>query len=249
MKHHGVLSATESTLELMRLRRQTSPKRLASPGPSEVQVRALFEAAAQAPDHGRILPWRFVQVGCEGRSQLGEAFACALLERDPDATQTQLQEARDKARRAPFLALAIVRLEDVHTQIPAVERYVSLGCALQNMLLAAHALGFGAGLVSGQALHSHALRELFAIESAEQAVCFIAVGTVAKAKAARQRPTPGEIVSMLACHACAGSATLGVGPGTSPELPCQLLPTSAERRCQPLLPGEDVRGSSTAPAD
>lgn len=192
-----VAGAVHPCLDLMRSRRQTSPKRLIDPGPSEEQIHALFEAAAQAPDHGRIRPWRFVHVGAAARPDLGEAFASALRERDPLATSTQLQDARDKALRSPFLALAIARLDDAHAEIPAAERYVSLGCALQNMLLGAHALGYGAGLVSGQAVHSRALRDLFGIEAGERAVCFVAVGSVSQDKPTRERPAPREFVSSL----------------------------------------------------
>ena len=192
-----VAAAVHSCLDPMRSRRQTSPKRLIDPGPSEEQVHALFEAAAQAPDHGRIRPWRFVRVGAAARPDLGEALASALRERTPLATPAQLQEARDKALRAPFLALAIARMDDAHREIPAAERYISLGCALQNMLLVAHALGYGAGLASGQALQSRALRECFGIEAAELAVCFIAVGTVSQDRPPRARPAPREFVSLL----------------------------------------------------
>lgn len=192
-----VAGAVHPCLDLMRSRRQTSPKRLIEPGPSDEQIHALFEAAAQAPDHGRIRPWRFVLVGAAARPDLGQAFASALRERDPLATPMQVQDARDKALRSPFLALAIARLDDAHAEIPAAERYVSLGCALQNMLLGAHALGYGAGLVSGRAVHSRALRDLFGIEAGELAVCFVAVGTVSQDKPTRARPAPGEFVSSL----------------------------------------------------
>ena len=77
------------------------------------------------------------------------------------------------------------------------ERFVSLGCALQNMLLMAHAQGFGAGLVSGQAMQSVALRTLFGLEAHEQAVCFIVTGTIKTAKASRNRPSPDEFVRTL----------------------------------------------------
>ena len=192
-----VAAAAHACLELMRARRQTSPRRLIDPGPSEEQIHAMFDAAAQAPDHGAIRPWRFVRVRAVARSDLGEAFARALCERDPRATPTQLHEARAKALRAPFLALAIARLDDEHREIPSAERLVSLGCALQNMLLVAHAFEYGAGLVSGQAMSSTALRELFGIGEGEQAVCFVAIGTVSNEKPKRERPAPGEFVSAL----------------------------------------------------
>lgn len=188
----------ELVCELVRKRQQTSPKRLGEPGPDAGQVGALFCAAAQAPDHGLILPWRFVHVSDAGRERLGEAFVQALLERDPDATAQQRSEARAKAARAPFLALAIARPhDDASPEIPPRERLVSLGCALQNMLLLAHAQGFGAGLVSGQAMESRALRDLFRLADNEQAVCFITVGTVAKAKTSRMRPSPVDFVETL----------------------------------------------------
>ena len=110
-EHMDDFDAANGTLELIRKRQQTSPRRLVAPGPTPEQVQALFEAAAQAPDHGLIRPWRFVRVSDAARGQLGEAFAAALLERDAQATPQQLQDARDKAQRAPFLAMAIVETQ------------------------------------------------------------------------------------------------------------------------------------------
>ncbi|HJV59715.1 MAG TPA: nitroreductase family protein [Albitalea sp.] len=40
---------------------------------------------------------------------------------------------------------------------------VSMGAAIQNMLLGAHALGFGGGLTSGRAMSSPRLRQLIVI--------------------------------------------------------------------------------------
>lgn len=190
--------AAELVCELVSRRQQVSPKRLIAPGPTPQQIDQLWRAAAQAPDHGLILPWRFVQVSDAAREELGAAFEQALIERDPEATLMQRDDARAKAARAPFLALAISRLEgEGHAEIPMAERLVSLGCALQNMLLMAQAQGFGAGLVSGQALDSVALRTLFGLSSHEKAVCFIVVGTVLKAKASRVRPTAADFVKLL----------------------------------------------------
>lgn len=196
-----VAHPTESALQfgaLIARRQQVSPKRLGGPGPSLEQIQEIWTAAAQAPDHGLILPWRFIQVGDAARDALGAAFEQALLERDPAATQMQRDDARAKAARAPFLALAVSRLGgDSRAEIPTTERLVSLGCALQNMLLIAQAQGFGAGLVSGQAMDAVALRTLFGLSSHEKAVCFIVIGKVLKAKASRVRPTAADFVKLL----------------------------------------------------
>ena len=89
------------------------------------------------------------------------------------------------------------RLEAGELAVSDAERLVSLGCAIQNVLLAAHAMGFGSGLTSGQALASPRLRALFGLHGHEQAVCCINIGTVARAKPARLRPAVAAFVSSL----------------------------------------------------
>jgi nitroreductase len=179
-------------------RQNVSPKRLVEPGPSVQQINRLFVLAAAAPDHGMLTPWRFVIVPQEKRHLLAEVFALALIDRDPGATLQQIEAAREKAHRAPLLMLAVARLvSEQEPEIPNLERIVSLGCAVQNLLLAAHAMGFGSGLTSGQAMTSKRLRALFALKADEAAVCFVNLGSVANQKPARMRPAPERFVSTL----------------------------------------------------
>ncbi len=179
-------------------RQHVAPKRLVAPGPDDAQVERLFQAAAAAPDHGTILPWRFVIVPRHKRESLAQAFVQALTDRDPAASEADITRAREKAFRAPFLAAAIVRLAlDAEPEIPNAERLVSLGAALQNMLVAATALGFGSGLTSGKSMTSARMRALFALADDEQAVCFVNIGTVSKRKAPRERPTTSRFVTSL----------------------------------------------------
>ncbi len=189
---------------LIRTRQQLSPKRLRAPGPTAAQLDTYFTAAAAAPDHGQITPWRFILVPDCARERLAEAFAAALRERDPAAAAEDLEDARAKAHRAPCLALAVCRIgEDGHEDIPLLERVVSLGAALQNLLLSAHADRFGCALVAGQSLQSESLRRLFALAPNEVAVCFVAIGTVDQGKPIRERPVPAAFVSVLGSIDCA----------------------------------------------
>lgn len=182
---------------LIHARRTVLPRRLAAPGPDARQLRDILEAAAAAPDHRELRPWRLVVIPEAARANLGEAFASALRERDALATAGQVEQAREKAFRAPLLLLAIVRTEDDDKEIPAFERVVSAGCAIQNMLLVATALGFGSALTSGKAMGSRALRELFALAPGEHALCLISVGTVASGKPGRPRPAVHDYVTEL----------------------------------------------------
>lgn len=179
-------------------RQTVLPKRLAEPGPNESQLELIFRAAAAAPDHGELLPWRFVVIPAAARTRLAQAFEASLLERDPDATADQCARGREKAFRAPLLMLAVVRTGAVDGEIPSCERLLSAGCAIQNMLLVATALGFASALTSGKALRSPTLEELFSMQAGEQAVCFLSLGTATKRKPARLRPEPGRYISFLA---------------------------------------------------
>ena len=182
---------------LMQSRQTILPKRLQAPGPDATQLAHILGAAASAPDHGQLCPWRFVIVPEALRAALGEAFAQALLERDGAALPAQVAQAREKAFRSPLLMLVVLDAQRGDPEIDVFERTVSAGCAVQNMLLMATALGFGSSLTSGKALKAQGLRTLFGLTAAEQALCFINVGTAQSRKPARLRPQATDYVSTL----------------------------------------------------
>lgn len=182
---------------LMQSRQTILPKRLNAPGPDAAQLALILNAAASAPDHGQLLPWRFVDVPQAARTRLADVFGAALLERDASATPAQVAQAREKAHRSPQLWLVIVDGQCGDPNIDLFERIVSAGCALQNMLLMATALGYGSALTSGKALKSAGLRTLFGLALGEHALCFVSMGTVQSRKAARLRPLPAHFVSPL----------------------------------------------------
>nr|WP_315491723.1 nitroreductase [uncultured Rhodoferax sp.] len=193
--------------ELMGSRRTILPKRLVAPGPDPQQLQEIFAAAASAPDHGQVRPWRFILVPTEARVALAQVFAQALLERDPDATPEQRVQAQEKAHRSPCLMLVVVNTDCGDASIDWPERLISTGCAVQNMLLVATALGYGSALTSGKALKSAALRDLFALAKCEHALCFVSLGTIQSRKLSpRQRPKPEDYVSTLVLRSDAATS-------------------------------------------
>jgi nitroreductase len=190
--------ATEIFSNLLRSRQTVLPKRLQAPGPNEEQLAQILGTASHAPDHGQLLPWRFVVIPMESRAVLGSAFADALKERDPTATAVQMEQAHEKALRAPLLILLIVDQKCGDPEIDLFERLVSAGCAVQNMLLMSTAQGFGSALTSGKALKSNCLRRLFQLHSDEHAICFLSIGTGENVKPPRRRPKTEQYVSYLA---------------------------------------------------
>lgn len=192
------MDLADMTAALMQSRQTTLPKRLVAPGPDARQLALMLDAAAAAPDHGQLLPWRFVLVPQAARPRLADVFGEALMARDAAATPEQLAQAREKAHRSPLLLLVVVDALCGDPEVDLAERIVSAGCAVQNMLLMATALGFGSALTSGKALKSAGLRQLFALADSEQALCFVSMGTVQSHRPARARPVPSDFLTRLA---------------------------------------------------
>lgn len=187
-------------------RTNVSPRRLVAPGPDERQLADLLALAAAAPDHGQLAPWHFLLVPRDARERLGHAFSQALQQRDPLASADELAQAEGKAQRAPMLLIGIVRIAgEPGGDIPAFERLLAFGAAVQNILLGAHALGFGAGLTSGKAMNAQPMRSLCELQPEEQAICCVNIGTVTKARPPREnRKPPQELLRALPRAGAAG---------------------------------------------
>ena len=96
-----------------------------------------------------------------------------------------------------MLLLAIARLGGGALEIPGAERLLSAGCAIQNMLLMATALGFGSALTSAKAPQSDGLCRLFSLQAQEQPLCFLSLGTALSRRPRRARPALEHYVSEL----------------------------------------------------
>ena len=183
--------------ELMAARRTVLPFRLGEPGPDAAQLQAILTAAASAPDHRGLQPWRFITVPADRREALAGVFAQALLERDPQAAPHEVAKAREKGFRSPFLALLVVDADKGDADIGLAERLVSAGAAAQNVLLMATALGYGSALTAGQSVRSAVLHRFFGLRASEQAVCFVNIGTALSHGSLRVRPAVADYVSVL----------------------------------------------------
>ncbi len=164
-------------LALIGSRQSVMPKRLLAPGPDTSQLRQMVDAAACAPDHRGLRPWRLLRIADHQRVALAELFEACTRDRDPAASADDIARSREKAGRAPVLLLAVLRGEPPDEEVPLVERAITLGAALMNLLLAAHGLGFGAMLTSGRAVRTARFARAFSLAPGEQAVCFVSIGS------------------------------------------------------------------------
>ena len=181
-------------LALIGSRHSVAPKRLSAPGPDAAQLLQMIEAAACAPDHRALRPWRLIRIADHQREALADLFEACSREREPQANLADLQRSRDKAYRAPTLLLAVLRATPDDPEVTEVERAVTLGAALMSLLLAAHGLGFGAMLTSGRAVRSVRFAQALALTPGEQAVCFVSIGSAPAAARRRDRATAQDFL-------------------------------------------------------
>ena len=159
-------------------RQSVAPAFLGEPGPDDAALERLLAAGASAPDHGRLRPWRFIVVRGEARNRLGEVFADALRRRQPDAPEPALEQERKRPLRAPVLIAVAVRLQKDHPKIPEVEQILSTGAAVQNILLAAHAQGFGAKWLTGDNAYDAHVQAALGLAPDDRLVGFVHIGTI-----------------------------------------------------------------------
>lgn len=156
---------------------RTSALKLAAPAPSDEQLEQIIRAGTRAPDHGRLRPWRFTVFEGAAREQLGDAMANCLRERLPNSTQAHLDAERAKAMRAPVVIVVGAKISK--GRIPEIEQVCAVAAATQNMLLAAHALGYGAMWKTGAAAYDPGVKALCGLEPEDHIVAIVYMGTVA----------------------------------------------------------------------
>ena len=178
-------------IELLRSRHSAS--KLGAPAPSAEAVEAMLEAAARAPDHGRLQPWRLILIEGDARRSFGEILAESLARRNPLAGEPVLAREREKALRAPLIIVVATRC-DRSGKIPIVEQIVSAGCAAHGLMLAAFAQGLGAFWRTGEAAYDEAVKGALGVGSDDVIVGFIFVGTDTGDAPSRSRPVVRELV-------------------------------------------------------
>jgi nitroreductase len=166
---------------------------LGDPGPDDIALRRIFEAAVRAPDHGRLRPWHFYVIRGDARVKLSKMFAEALKRREPEASATAIEKERGKPLRSPVIIAAAAKILEGH-KIPPFEQTLSAAAAVMNILNSAHALGFGAKWVTGANCYDPEFRTAFGLGASDQLIGFIHLGTPLTGVAA-VRPDPGEFYS------------------------------------------------------
>ncbi|HXA35873.1 MAG TPA: nitroreductase [Steroidobacteraceae bacterium] len=156
---------------------RSSAGRLTDPGPTPAEIERLLQAAARAPDHGRLKPWRFIVLHGPDREAFTKAAAAAKRARIPTMTEEQMVLEREKIERSPTIVLAACVVDRAKNKVPEIEQIIAVGAAVENLLLAAHALGYGAMWKTGAAAYDPAVKAVVGLQPDDHIVAILHLGT------------------------------------------------------------------------
>jgi nitroreductase len=189
------MSIDNPVLSTIRARKHAGALMLDRPGPTEAEMEAILEAAAAAPDHGKLVPFRFVVVPDERRAAYVEASLAAFRAAVPEADEVGLKKARGKAEQPPAVVALVARVDAAHPKIVASDQWLTVGSALQNMWLAAESLGFACGVSSGRLMDTAEMRLAFGLADGEALVSIVSIGTPRERIPPRAKPALDTLVS------------------------------------------------------
>lgn len=163
-------------LAAMRTRRSVG--RVRPERPPRAVIEQLLEAASWAPNHHRTAPWRFFVLTDDARKALGTVMARGAARMlDPALPEEQarqlLARTYDKALRAPVIVVVAVEPQPEAVEI---EEIAAGAAAIENLLLAAHALGLGAIWRTGTPAYDPEVKAFFDLAPTAHLLGFVYLG-------------------------------------------------------------------------
>ena len=181
-------------IELLSTRTSCKAVALTTPGPSAAEIDKLLTIACRVPDHGKLTPWRFIVFEGDARLAAGAVIGAAFRAKYPDAKPEQVDFERRRLAHAP-LVIAVVSRAAPHVKIPEWEQVLSAGAAAMNLVLAAHALGYGANWITGWYAYDRGVLDALGLAARERIAGFIHIGTPSAPVTDRPRPELRQIAT------------------------------------------------------
>jgi nitroreductase len=187
-------TAMPDAIELLSTRISVKAIALTAPGPSAAEIDKLLTIACRVPDHGKLTPWRFIVFEGDARFTAGAAIAAAFRAKYPDAKPENVEFERQRLAHAP-LVIAVISRSAPHVKIPEWEQVLSAGAAAMNLVLAAHAFGYGANWITGWYAYDRSVLDGLGLAPHERIAGFIHIGTPSGPAIDRPRPPLSEIAT------------------------------------------------------
>ena len=150
--------------------RRRSYPRVTADAPSTAQLLPLIAAAASAPDHASLRPWRLIELRGDARKRLGAAFV-----EESGLTDSDADRLAAKPLRAPLL-LAVVAVHRESFKVHTWEQDAAAAGVAHLLALLLDDAGWGVMWRTGGHTRSAAVRRLHRLADNEELLGWLYVG-------------------------------------------------------------------------
>lgn len=182
------------TITLLLARRSAPPATMSGPGPSPQELDILLGLAARVPDHGKLVPWRFIIFEGAAREAAGEILAEVYAKAHPGEDARRIESERKRFCQAP-LVVGVVSRAAPNQKVPEWEQILSAGAVCMNLMVAANALGFASIWLTEWYAYDRAVLGRLGVAETEKIAGFIYIGRADDPREDRARPMLPDIVT------------------------------------------------------
>ena len=185
----------DDILTFLLSRRSDSARSLRMPAPDWNSLQRILTAAARTPDHGKLVPWRFLILENSVMPQVAKSIIEAGKIKGLD--EDKLLKSANTFLNSPLI-VAVVSSPKSVDRIPLIEQQLSAGAVCLSLLNAAQAGGWGANWLTGWMSSDRSfLSKSLGLSQGEFVAGFIHIGTKTVEPASRKRPDLDQITTWL----------------------------------------------------
>ena len=188
------LARSDAMLAKLETRRSVPLRGFTDAAVAPADLDRMLAIAARTPDHGRLVPWRFIILEGEARRRAGSAFDALYARRNPDLAPAKHDMWTLYLLRAPVTVILVSRI-DPDAKIPAWDQELSAGAAGMNLINAATALGYAAQWLLKWPGRDAEAAALVGVGADERVAGFIHLGRQSEKPADRPRPALADVVT------------------------------------------------------
>ena len=186
----------QAALDFLLTRASYPAKLMAGPVPDRAELTVMLTAASRTPDHGKLVPWRFVVLERAALQRLASMAAARGAERGMEGDQ--IAKGSGQYGRAD-LVVVVVSSPKPSPKVPEVEQVQAASAVCLALVNAATASGWAACWLSGWPSYDALfVQQGFGLTPGETVAGVIHIGTETVPPIDRPRPDVGAITTWFA---------------------------------------------------
>ena len=173
------------------------PVALGEPGPTPAELRRILTVACRVPDHGALVPWRFILFQGKARQAVSTQLAAVYAAQQPEFSEQNVGVIAKLSRLFTYapLVVAVVSRADPRARKPEWEQVLTVGAVCMNLITAATALGYASVWLTGWAAYDTETLRVLSVQATEKVAGFIHIGTAKERPPDRSRPDLDDLVT------------------------------------------------------